>query len=110
MAITKNLFVDQGATFTEYVKFIDNTKAAVDLTGYTVAGQMRRSFFSANAVNLTTNIVDAANGNIEISLTASETANLTINRYVYDVEVTSNVRVFRVVEGIVTVNPGVTYG
>lgn len=108
MASTKNLVIDKGTTFVEYVNYLDNSKNPISLQGYTIAGQMRRSFYSANAITFSANIVDAANGNVSISLTAAETANIKDGRYVYDVEATSNTTVKRIIEGLVTVYPGVT--
>jgi hypothetical protein len=110
MASTKNLVVDQGATFTEYVQYLDNSKVPISLTGYTVASQMRRSYYSANATTITASIVDSANGNVQISLSATETANLRAGRYFYDIEASSGIVVKRILEGIITVYPGVTNG
>ena len=46
---------------------------------------------------------------VEISLTPEQTSALKAGRYVYDVEISSGGGVkTRVVEGIVTVNPGIT--
>jgi hypothetical protein len=108
MATTKNLVIDKGTTFTEYISYLDNSKNPISLQGYTVAGQMRRSFYTANAITFTASIVDAANGNVKISLTALQSANIKDGRYVYDVEATSNTTVKRIIEGLVTVYPGVT--
>ena len=108
MASTKNLVIDKGTTFTEYISYLDNSKNPISLQGYTVAGQMRRSFYSANAITFSANLVDAANGNVLISLTASETANIKDGRYVYDIEATNNTTVKRIIEGLVTVYHGVT--
>jgi cytoskeletal protein CcmA (bactofilin family) len=108
MAITKNLTIDKGATFSEYINYLDNNKLPISLEGYTVASQMRRSFYSANAITFSASLVDAANGNVQISLTAAETVNIKDGRYVYDVEATSNTTVKRIIEGLITVYPGVT--
>jgi hypothetical protein len=52
--------------------------------------------------------IDALNGEVTLSLTATQTAALTAGRYVYDVELTIGSTVSRVIEGIVTVTPEVT--
>ena len=108
MATTKNLEIDQGASFVTYHQYLDNDKIPISLANHTVASQMRRSFFSANATVITASIVDAANGNIQLSLNSANTSNLVSGRYVYDVAVTSNVSTTRVLEGLITVNPRVT--
>ena len=110
MANTKNIDIDQGTTFTDYVRYLDNNNAGISLADYIVSSQMRRSYYSANAITITASIVDSANGNVQISLSADITANIKAGRYVYDVEAKSNTKVARVVEGIITVYPGVTNG
>jgi len=109
MAITKNLVIDQGSTFTANLQYITNNKTPVDLTDYTVKSQMRKSYKSANAsATFTTSFINAATGNIQLSLASSITANLKYGRYVYDAKANiGNVSV-KIFEGIVTVYPGVT--
>ena len=108
MAATKNLVMDQGATFSANIQYLDNNKNPISLAGYDINSQMRRSYYSANAVSFTANITNAATGNISLQLAATQTANLTALRYVYDVEANIGSTVLRIVEGIITVNPGAT--
>jgi len=108
MATTKNLVIDQGSTFTANVQFLDNSKNPISLVGYTAKSQMRRSYYSANAISFTTNITNTTTGNVSISLTSGQTANLIAGRYIYDIEANVDNTIVRIVEGIVTVNPGVT--
>ena len=108
MASYSNLVVEQGATFTASVILNDNTGSAQNLQGYTANSQMRKSYYSSNATTFTAVISDAANGEITISLTAAESANVKAGRYVYDLIVSNTVVTTRVVEGIVTVYPEVT--
>jgi hypothetical protein len=108
MATTKNLVIDQGATFSANIQFLDNSKNPISLTGYSARSQMRRSYSSANATTFTANITNATTGNVSISLTSSQTANLIAGRYIYDIEANIADTIVRIVEGIVTVNPGVT--
>lgn len=108
MASYSNLVVEQGATFTASVILNDNTGSAQNLQGYTANSQMRKSYYSSNATTFTAAITDASNGEITISLTAAQTANVKAGRYVYDLIVSNSVVTTRVVEGIVTVYPEVT--
>jgi hypothetical protein len=108
MATTKNLVIDQGATFSANIQFLDNNKNPISLTGYSARSQMRRSYSSANATTFTANITNATTGNVSISLTSSQTANLIAGRYIYEIEANIADTIVRIVEGIVTVNPGVT--
>ena len=110
MAAIYNLVVDQGTTFISNVRYLDSDKNPIDITGFEARSQMRRSYTSANAYTLTANVTDGAGGNIAISMTAAESANVLAGRYVYDVEAydANTDTVYRIVEGIVTVYPEVT--
>lgn len=104
----KDLVLDQGATFVEYVLYKDKSKNAVDITGLTPRASLRKSYYSANSTNFTAAIISAEDGNVSISLTHNETANIKAGRYVYDVEVYNSNVVYRVQEGTITVYPEVT--
>lgn len=113
MAAYVELFMDQGATFNNVINLTDDvTNAALNITGYIVRSQMRRSYYSQNAsANLTCTITDAADGEITLSLTAGQTANIKAGRYLFDVETVDTLQsntVSRVLEGIITVTPEVT--
>jgi hypothetical protein len=108
MAVTSNLVIDQGANFTVTINYSNDEGVPNNLTGYTARAQMRKSYYSANSISFTPSFTDAANGEIMLSMTPATTANIKAGRYVYDLTVSSNVNVLRIVEGIVTVLPGVT--
>lgn len=106
MATKANITIDQGATFSTIVSLTDDAGNALDLTGYSANSQIRRWYTSNTATDFT---VAVSNGAIGLALTANQTANLTYNRYVYDVLVTNPANtITRVVEGIVTVSPRVS--
>ena len=70
---------------------------------------MRKSYYSTSNTIITSTITGNANGEITLSMTAANTANLTPGRYVYDLLITSPTSVkTRVVEGIATILPSVT--
>ena len=109
MASISNIFIDQGATFTTTVTVTDSNGDAVNLSGYSVAAQIRKTFLSSSATAFTATISNASSGEITISLTPTQTAALEAGRFVYDVVITaSGGTKTRVVEGQVTVNPSVT--
>ena len=109
MASISNIFIDQGADFTTTVTVTDSSDSAVNLTGFSVAAQIRKTFLSSSATAFTASISNASAGEITISLTDSQTTSLEAGRYVYDVLITaSGGTKTRVVEGQVTVNPSVT--
>jgi hypothetical protein len=108
MAIKANLVVDQGATFTATIDLTDAAGAIFNLLNYTVAAQMRKNYASSTATAFTASHTGAT-GKINLSLSSNTTGALEPGRYLYDVEITSQGgTVTRVVEGIVTVTPGIT--
>ena len=109
MAIYSNLTVDQGSTFSAFVDVTDADGDALDLAGYTVAGQIRKSYSSTTAVDFTAAVSSAINGTIQLTLSDTVTNGMKAGRYLYDVEITSSAgEVTRVLEGQVEVTPGVT--
>tara|TARA_R110000772_G_scaffold202490_6_gene312820 strand:+ start:6434 stop:6796 length:363 start_codon:yes stop_codon:yes gene_type:complete len=109
MAVFANLYIDQGSNFTSTVTVEDANENAVNITNYTLRGQIRKSYASSTATNFTSTITVAASGQFTIALSSIQTRDLKAGRYVYDVEVVSAAGVVtRVVEGQVTVNPRVT--
>lgn len=109
MAAYTELNIEQYATFSTTVNVEDAAGAAVNLSGYSVASQIRKSYYSSTANNFTATITGNANGEITLSMTAANTALLTPGRYLYDLVITSPSTIkTRVVEGIVNVLGGVT--
>lgn len=109
MAIISNLTIDQGTTFTANIDCTASDDAALNLTGYTVAGQLRKTYDSTTSTPFAAIIANALTGRIQISLTPTQTGALAAGRYVYDVEITDqNGIITRVVEGQVEITPGVT--
>ena len=43
MAVYANLTVDQGASFSANIDVVDNDGDALNLTGYSIAGQLRKT-------------------------------------------------------------------
>ena len=70
---------------------------------------MRKSFYSSTANNFTATVTDNSSGEITLTMTAAETANLKPGRYVYDLLITDDAGTkSRIIEGIVSVTPGTT--
>ena len=109
MAVYSNLTVDQGTDFTASVDVTDTDGDALNLTGFTVAGQARRSYYSSTATNLTCAVANDTAGVITVSLSAAQSDAMKPGRYVYDVEITNSGGVkTRVLEGQLEIMPGVT--
>lgn len=109
MAAYSELNVEQYADFSTTVNVEDLQGDAINLSGYSAASQIRKSYYSTTANNFTATVTGTANGEVTISMTAANTANLSPGRYLYDLVITSPAGTkTRVVEGIVNVLPGVT--
>lgn len=109
MAAFSEIVIEQGATFNTTINVEDTAGAAINLYGYTANSMMRKSYYSSSATTITSTVTGTANGEITLTVSATNTAGLTPGRYVYDVIITSSTSVVtRVVEGIVTVLPSVT--
>lgn len=111
MAAYVELYIDQGTTFNNIINLTDDlTNASINASGYSVTSQMRRSYYSANATaNISCSITNPANGEITMSMTSGETANIKAGRYVFDVKVIDPTNsVLRILEGTITVTPQVT--
>jgi hypothetical protein len=110
MAIYSNLSVDQGTTFSVEIDVTDSSGDALDLNGYTVEGQIRKTYTSSTSTAFTSSVSNTTGGTVKIELSPAITNNMKAGRYVYDVEITktSTNEVTRIVEGQIEVRPGVT--
>lgn len=109
MATISNLYIDQGSLFRTYVTVSNTDGTALNLTNYTAAGQMRKSYSSSVAYNFSVSISSATQGRVMIELTTAQSRLIPAGRYLYDIEVTSpSGETTRVVEGIVTISPEIT--
>jgi hypothetical protein len=107
MAIKTNITVDQGANFAYNVYLVDTDGNPFDLTGYTANSQIRKTYTSTTFNTISTT-VNAVAGSITLTMNSVITANLSSTRYVYDLELYFSNVTSRIIEGFVTVNPGVT--
>ena len=110
MAIIANLFIDQGTDFSINVDVTDALGEVLNLTGYSTAAQIRKTYGSSStSAVFTTNLGTPSQGKVTLSLTDTQTSGLSAGRYVYDLNITSGGGVTtRVVEGQAIITPGVT--
>lgn len=109
MSTVSNLFVDQGSYFSRFVTAVTPAGTPYDLTGYTVASQMRKYSGSTTAYNISCTVVDPQAGKIKIKLDAASSEAIPAGRYLYDVEITDSTgEKLRVLEGVVTILPQMT--
>lgn len=110
MAAYVELTIEQGANLSSTVTVNDGQGDALNLSTYSASSQLRKSYYSSSVNTLAATITGNANGEITLSMTASNTALLTPGRYVYDLIIINSVdnSVTRVVEGTAIILPSVT--
>lgn len=109
MAYIANLYIDAGASFSSDVTVLNSDGTAFNLANHTAQGKMSKGYSNTYDRIYFDITVYEADGIVTISLDPATTAQLEDGRWVYDVEITNTLTstVTRVVEGIVTVYPGV---
>lgn len=111
MAAYVELYMDQGSTFNNVINLSDDsTNANINISGYSVSSQMRRSYYSVNATaNIICTITNPNEGEITMHLPANTTSNIKAGRYLFDLQTIDTFNnVNRVLEGIITVTPEIT--
>ena len=109
MATIANLVIDQGTTFSSIITLTDQIGSPLNLTGYTVASQFRKSYQSSTAISFTASIYDALAGKVRLQLSPEDTTDVKAGRYLYDIELTSSMGdKSRALEGLVILTPEIT--
>lgn len=108
MATKANISIGQGTDYITSITLTDDAGNPISLVGYNGAGQIRKYYTSSTAVDFDVTL-DGNNGVVSLVLTSAQTNAMEAGRYVYDVELTdASNTVSRILEGIVTITPGVT--
>lgn len=102
-----NLVINQNQDFFVEIQVLDNTNSLLDFTGYTATAQLRKHYSSNKYWNFEITLINP--GFIQLSLSNSQTRQMSPGRYVYDIvlKTTSGFKI-RVAEGIVTLVGGAT--
>jgi hypothetical protein len=109
MAQYEELYIEQGSTFQYIITLSNPSGGAFDLTSYTARSQLKRSYKSVSAIDFTITYPNRTGGQIQLNLTDEITALLKYGNYVFDVVIeSSSGEIYRVIEGIAFVDPGVT--
>lgn len=111
MAVSvSNLVVDQNSDFSTTVLLQDSFGNPLNLTGYTAVGRIKKYYGSNTFVTINVILMSPlTSGQIMLSLDKNTTKHMDIGRYVYDIKLTNNINVSKkVLEGIITVNGGVS--
>lgn len=115
MATYEDFTIDQGADLALQLELVNPDGSKKDLTGYSAAAKMKKTYRSTESVDFTALITNPSlEGIVTISLTNLQTDQLsTRGRYVYDVEISfvdeeGHTIIERILEGKIKVNPSVT--
>ena len=81
---TKDFKVVRRSDFGMRLTFKDSTSSAINLTGYTVAGEVYDKDRSTKYADWTVDYTDRANGIIDVSLTDDQTTTFTPDLLYYD--------------------------
>jgi hypothetical protein len=110
MAAYANISADQGATFQTSLEVEDTKGDPLDLTNFTLYGQIRRTYKSDVAENFVITKPDPEGGVIQIELTDTQTSAMKSGRYVYDVYgIDGDLnKTIKLLEGIFELIPSVT--
>jgi hypothetical protein len=109
MASISNLVVDQGTTFSSIITLTNQDGTTMNLTGYTVKSQFRKSYESSIFTSFNASLFNAATGQIQLQLAPADTLGIPAGRYLYDILITSpSGQVTRALEGLVILTPEIT--
>jgi hypothetical protein len=109
MAIYEDLEIEQGSSFRYNYTILTSAGAAYNLAGHSLAAIMKKTYNSSTTTATFLTQTTGDSGEIQMSLTDEQTATIKAGRYVFDVLMeTPSSDKYRVVEGQITVSPGVT--
>jgi hypothetical protein len=109
VATIANIFIDQGSDYSNIITVTASNGQSLNLSGYTVASQLRKSYQSSTSYTFTSSVYDTATGKIRLQLSSNQSQEIPAGRWLYDVEITSSSGTkTRVVEGVATVSPQIT--
>lgn len=110
-----NITCNQGATFSRTITWTDAARNAINITGYTARMHVRSLVTSATTIiELTTangriTISGPTAGQVTLTISATDTAAIPADKYVYDLELVSPAGVVnRIIEGNFVVKAEVT--
>lgn len=112
VAYPVNLTINTGATFKANFDVVSTANTAFNFTGYTGSSQMAKSVSIGSTLyavaTFNVGFTSAAGGKFSISLGSTITRGLTEGRYVYDILVSSGSTVYRIIDGMILVRPGIS--
>lgn len=111
MATYTELIIEQYSDFSKTINVRDSQGDYLNLSGYYANSQIRKSYHSTTYTTMNAYISNVSTGEITLTLTAANTANLDPGRQQFDVIITSTSNsITRIIEGPAIVTPGITHG
>jgi hypothetical protein len=110
-----NLCINQYASYTLNLHFTDSEGVFLDITDWQVSGSIKQKYKDTGSlVDFDVTTVSLPSASINLHLTPAKTSLLTKQQYYYDVIAhvsgSDPDETIRLLEGTVTVDPGVTVG
>ena len=106
----RNLTINTHSDFSENLELYQVGGKKTNVTGYILHSHMRKHPDSTSHTTFAVGITSAADGEINLSLTDTETAALKPGRYVYDLLVERpNGNIDVILEGMVSVRTGMSH-
>jgi len=107
---TYNLSIEQGSSWQLRLDVDSSAGTDMDITGYTFASKLAKSYYDENPVSMTPTIINAAAGTFKLELSPTQTSSLDpAIEYIYDIKMTSDSgEVTRLIQGRATISAGVT--
>lgn len=107
-AIYKELFIDQGADFSQVLRMrATRSLEPQNLIGFTARGLFRRTHTSGTSHILDVEITNPEDGELTCTMLAANTALLRTGRYFYNIELVNAGVIRRAYEGVVHISPAV---
>jgi len=113
-----NFIIEQGATLTRTFKYKDSAGDAIDLSGHSVRMQLRTSIGATDTIADLTETQGAndsvitvggtGNNEILVTITATDTAAMSFDTAVYDLEIQTGSTVTRLLQGKIKLSKEVT--
>jgi len=109
MAGERNISIYQGDTYVHNVTMQDSNGDAIDISGRSYSGQMRKSPGASDvAATFSSTITNGAAGEVQFVLGANVTSNIAAGLYYYDFQETNGSIILTLMAGTATVVPQVT--
>lgn len=110
-----HFIIEQGATFSKTLTLKDVNDTLINLTGYTTGEMDLRSDIDSSTEVITLTVANGriafggSAGTVTLTISASDTGNMTATDGVYDLEIGNSAgNVYRILEGTYSVRRGVS--